>query len=651
MIIYETTKGQFVEDIECGLLIDKLEKNFQEKIGKTNTHELWSWQNSMQFMHMVMLDQSIPSDAGIALEYKLPTSSKRIDFLMSGRDENDHDSAIIIELKQWNSVEPVLDKDGVVRTILNGGLRETTHPSYQAWSYAKLISDYNAAVQEDQIHLHPCTYLHNYSLKDSDPLLNPHYQNYIKQAPVFSRHDLFKLREFIKKNIHFGDTRKVLYRIESGKLRPSQSLQDELLNMLKGNESFTLIDDQKVTYEAAKRLSIRSQIDDKKRVLVVKGGPGTGKSVIAINLLVSLLNQGLVAQYISKNAAPRNVYASKLKKSMKKSSIDHLFKGSGVYTSMEENTFDTLIVDEAHRLNEKSGLFGNLGENQMKEIIHSAKFSIFFIDEKQRIHIKDAGRIDTIKEFASIFDAEYSELTLNTQFRCDGSDDYLTWLDAVLDPTEIFTIPSSFDYDFQVYGSPTDLFEAIKAKNEIKNKSRLVAGYCWNWITKGKSDTKIHDIEIPKFEFSMSWNLANSTTWAIDPASIDQIGCIHTAQGLEFDYVGVIIGDDMRYENGRVITDFTKRARTDQSLKGIKKLHRQSPEKAQEIADEVIRNTYRTLMTRGQKGCYVFCVNKELNDYLKQKLSPASETHHETLYADTLVKIQGKVAEDKLDDN
>jgi hypothetical protein len=117
----------------------------------------------------------------------------------------------------------------------------------------------------------------------------------------------------------------------------------------------------------------------------------------------------------------------------------------------------------------------------------------------------------------------------------------------------------------------------------------------------------------------MSWNLGNTSTWAIDPNSIHEAGCIHTSQGLEFDYIGVVIGEDIKYEDG-IVTDYSKRAKTDQSLRGIKQLAKKDPQKAQEIADRIIKNTHRTLMSRGQKGCYIYCCDDKLRDYIKKRL-------------------------------
>jgi DUF2075 family protein len=177
-----------------------------------------------------------------------------------------------------------------------------------------------------------------------------------------------------------------------------------------------------------------------------------------------------------------------------------------------------------------------------------------------------------------------------------------------------------YDYDFKVFDNPVELFQAIVARNG-NNKARMVAGYCWDWIKAGQANPDVHDITIPEFGFEKSWNLGNTATWAIDPDSIEQIGCIHTCQGLEFDYVGVIIGDDMRFEDGCIITDPSKRAKTDSSLKGLKALMAQDPEEAKDVADKIIKNTYRTLMTRGMKGCYVYCTDKNLAKYLKERLS------------------------------
>ena len=621
MLIYEGTKDNFLMSVEQDTIAVEIENNIYERIHRhTAKNEFRAWENSMEYMYKVLNDREIPSDAGIAIEYNIPQTSKRVDFLISGYGKKESANIVLIELKQWDELEAIPGRDGLVETYTGNALRQVVHPSYQAWSYAMLISDYNASVQEGMVSIRPCAYLHNYRRHDQDPLDAEQYAIYLEDAPAFTRGEVTKLREFIKKNIQTGDNKELIYKIDSGRIKPSKSLQDSIAKMLKGNREFIMLDEQKVIYEEVLNEARQSVKDEKKRVLIIKGGPGTGKSVVAINLLAQLTKEDQFCQYVSKNSAPRNVYRKKLKGTIRKSSVDNMFKSSGVYTETESNMIDTILVDEAHRLNEKSGMFHNIGENQIKEIIHSAKCSVFFIDESQRVTLQDIGRISEIKKWAEKENARVKEMELASQFRCNGSNGYLAWLDHILQIRDSANYDmEGIDYEIRIFDSPKEMQELIVEKNRIsKNKARILAGYCWDWKKEGVNDTSVHDIIIDDFE--ISWNLKNTTTFAIDDDSINEAGCIHTSQGLEFDYVGVIIGNDMRYENGKIITDFTKRAKTDQSLKGIKKLYKENPEFAKKEADEIIKNTYRTLMTRGMKGCYVYCTDSQLSDYFKECL-------------------------------
>lgn len=619
MIVYDGIKSEFLNSVMNGTIAEEVRQRIFEKMGRTTPKsEFDSWKNSLSRMYMVLADTSIPDHAGIAIEYNVPQTSKRVDFIVSGYDADNQSNAVIIELKQWDELKKVDGKDALVETYTGGGLREVVHPCYQVWSYATLIRDYNKTVQDQNIVLSPCAYLHNYALKENDPILDEQYKEYIEEAPVFCERDALKLREFIHRFIQKGDDKKILYEIDHGKIRPSKSLQNAISNMLKGNCEFIMIDDQKVVYENILQLACKSKADMKKRTIIVEGGPGTGKSVVAINLLAELTKRGQFAQYASKNSAPRQVYSQKLKGNFKKSRVDIMFRSTGSYTEIENNYVDTILVDEAHRMNEKSGMFQNIGENQIKEVIHSSKCSVFFIDESQRVTMSDIGSVDEIKKWAKAESSEITQLKLLSQFRCNGSDGYLAWVDNTLEiqPTANYNL-EDIDYDIRVLDSPLEVRELIIEKNKINHRSRMLAGYCWDWIRDGKNNSKVHDIKIGDFE--MSWNLGNSI-FALDETSIDEIGCIHTSQGLEFDYVGLIIGDDMRYENHHIVTDFSKRAKTDQSMKGIKKLDKQDHCKAEEKADEIIKNTYRTLMTRGMKGCYIYCTDQNLRNYLKQKI-------------------------------
>lgn len=621
MLIYNGLKSDFMADTENDVLETKLYDTIKQKMNRsTGLSELNSWRNSLKEMYITLNDSAIPSDAGVAIEYNIPQTSKRVDFLISGYDDNNKGNVIIIELKQWEQLQAVEGHEAIVETYTGGANRRVVHPSYQAWSYAALIKDYNQYVQDEDVELHPCAYLHNYPRKDNDPLDAKQYEDILSDAPAFTYGQRDALRSFIKKNIKTGDGEDTLVKIEHGKIKPSKQLQDSICGMLKGNKEFIMLDEQKVVYETILNLSTKCQKDNKKRTIIVEGGPGTGKTVVAINLLAELTKRDQFAQYVSKNSAPRIVYGYKLKGSMKRNSVDNLFKGSGCYTDAPLNSIGTILADEAHRLNEKSGMFQNLGENQIKEIIHASRCSVFFIDESQRVTTSDIGSVEEIEKWAQKENSEVFRMELISQFRCNGSDGYLAWVDDVLQIRDTANYDlEGIDYDIRICDSPMEMEHIILEKNSIRNRARILAGYCWNWPKATRNDVNYHDIKIG--DYGISWNLDGGDAFAINPDSVHEAGCIHTSQGLEFDYVGVIIGDDMRYENGEIITDYSKRAKTDQSMKGIKGIAKNNPQEANRLADEIIKNTYRTLMTRGMKGCYVYCTDSKLSEYLKERLN------------------------------
>ena len=620
MIVYKATKADFIKHVDNDEISIAIERAYNRRIGKVKNSEKRAWKNSMLYMYKALNIPQIPDDATVAIEYRIPATSMRIDFILAGLDKSDKKNVVIIELKQWEEIDEVPDEDGIVKTFINKGKVRTTHASYQAWTYSCAIEDYNEGVEKNKIALHPCAYLHNYVKREHDPLTSQIYSNYLEKAPVYTQGEVIKLREFIARYVYKGDNEKALYDIEGGRIRPSKSLQDALKLMLDGNEEFKLMDNQKVVFEKIRKTVFKKMLSGKKNVFIIKGGPGTGKSVLAINLLVKLNSAGYVTQYVSKNSAPREVYQVKLKGNYTQKYIGSLFKGSGCFIDSQKDEIDVLLVDEAHRLNEKSGIFKNKGENQIKEIINSAKLSVFFIDEEQRVTLSDIGSIDEIRRLAKEAGANVIEDELTAQFRCNGSDGYLNWIDDVLELKNTANFDGfDFDYEIEVVDNPSEMREKILEKNKVNNKARLLAGYCWDWISKGNYNN--YDIVFPEYNFKMKWNLTSKEPWAIGKNSVNEIGCIHTCQGLEFDYVGVIIGEDLRYENNRVISDFSKRAKTDQSLKGIKKLYKNDKEKALEKADEIIKNTYRVLMTRGMKGCYIYCVDKELQKYIKDRIN------------------------------
>jgi len=630
MLVYSSDKTTFIDDVRRNLISDRIrDAMISRGQGSVSDSERRSWQQSLQYMKNVLEDAAIPGDAGIAIEYRIPQTSKRVDIIVSGLDQNRRETCVIVELKQWEHIETT-GKDAVVRTFLGGAQRETTHPSYQAWSYASLLQDFNATVQEDGIRLEPCAYLHN--CVDGTGVQDPHYQAYLTRAPVFLRHDEARLRQFIGQHVRYGDRTRLLYRIDQGRIRPSKDLANSLAQLMRGNREFLMIDDQKLTYEAALEVAALGQLESQaggeqgnKQVLIVEGGPGTGKSVVAINLLVELTTRYQTVHYVTPNRAPRQVYESRLTGTLTKSRFTNLFKGSASYDGANRNDLDVLLVDEAHRIVERSQ-YQKAGTNQTRDIIRAARTSVFFIDEDQRVTWKDTGSLEQIEHWAREQGATVQRAVLQSQFRCNGSDGYLAWVDRVLHVRDTAQDDlAGIAYHLEVMDSPATLRDRIIALNKQGNKARIVAGYCWDWVSK--KDPMAWDITFPEYDFRMRWNLNNDEGRYLEKThSIDQIGCIHTVQGLEMDYVGVIIGPDLIVRNGRVITQPLERASTDRSLHGYKAARKVEPAEANARADAIIKNTYRTLMSRGLKGCFIYCTDPETQAYFREQIAAAVVT-------------------------
>ena len=599
MIVYNANKRLFVQDVRTGVIATKILNLIREKgLCAGNDREFASWQNSMQFMRNIIDDNEIDDDVQVAIEYNIPQTSKRVDFIIIGADSKEKDNIVIVELKQWTKAE-VVDDDMhfSVRTFVANDKRIVCHPSYQAYSYSRFLANYSQSIHDKNIHLVPCAYLHNYMPAYKHVLAADIYKEWYSTAPFFIMDEVQQFTEFVKKYV----TRKssngdLLYQIENGRIRPTKSLQDALS-------------------AAPLAMSMQCLKDRKKRTILIQGGPGTGKSVLAVNLLMHFITCACNAAYVTKNKAPREAFLSILSKNKAENiaEIGQLFRSPFGLSKVPANSYDCLIVDEAHRLVKK--MYGDWGgENQVKECINASLLTIFMLDEDQAVTTKDIGSTEEIKKWclelgSGIVMREETKLT--SQFRCNGSDAYIQFVDNLLQRNEE-NVPislSELNYDFRVFDDPCQMREALREKSAINNKARMVAGYCYDWNVKnGRGDI---DIELPG-GFQAKWNLAR--VWAINPKSFDEVGCIHTAQGLEFDYVGVLIGKDLTYDKvtGRVVTDKSAISQDDNSS-GIRTA-------SDADARRLILNTYKTLLTRGQKGCYVYCEDDSLREYFKKSL-------------------------------
>lgn len=613
MIIYKSNAAQFMNNVDNNVIVEKIEKQYVEKLGhKEAANERRSWNNSMQFMETIVRRSGVPGDCGILIEYNIPSTSKRIDFVISGHDEKQSSNFVIIELKQWEKAEAT-DKDAIVETLLNGSICETTHPAYQAYSYKKFLNDMNASIYEGDIKAVSCAYLHNYEKQDPEPLLSEQYQEIIDDTPLFFSSDAKKLEAFVKKYVGKGKGMDILYEIEHGRIKPSKKLVDCVAEMFDGNPAYTLLDEQKVAYE---NIIDIARSASEKTAIVIYGGPGTGKSVVAMNAFVTLLKDDLNIRFVAPNASFKEsiIYNLTVNSSRyNKDRAEKLFSGSGSYYQSKNNEFDVLICDEAHRL-KKKGAYQYRGESQVEDLVRAARVSVFFIDDKQSVRPDDEGSEERIRLACEKYGAKFSSVELKAQFRCSGAEGYMNWVDNTLQLAET----ANFDgwdegaYDFRIFDDPNELYKAICERNDEGYDARMLAGFAWPWTyaKDGNKDAEVPDVVMPEYHFAMPWNSrTDQYSWAHDKSKRDQIGCIHTCQGLEFDYVGVIIGNDLRYDP---TTNAVYASITDYHDKKGK----QGLKNDESTLTQYIKQIYRVLLTRGMKGCYVFCRDVSLRDYL-----------------------------------
>ncbi len=616
MIIYNDSLKDFREHVTLNMMQDLLVNSLREKgISGGSQSEINSWNNSLHFMKDVLEDNYFDADCQVAIEYNIPQTSKRVDFMIMGNDDN-VDHVVIVELKQWAKVEKV--DDNCDHSIMSD-LRKhepVAHPSYQAYSYKRLILDYcdDKIVSENT--LKPCAYLHNMS-EDFRPIIEDDlYKEWTTEAPVFLQKDVLKMRSFIKKYVHKkAIDGSLLYKIEEGRLKPTKSLQDALDSMLCGNEEFYMIDEQVVAYDKIMKAIKESSKDNNKHVIIITGGPGTGKSVLAINVLARcIIDLGLNATYITKNMAPRKCYTKLLSKGNAKKaiSLDKAIQSPHNLPKTINNGIDVGIYDEAHRMQKKPYMYA--GDDMLRDAIKASKVSVFFVDEDQRITTKDIYDVDTIIEYSKQENAiVHKPYELVSQFRCDGSDGYISFVNNLLEIKQTANYNFEFNkLDVKIFIDPNKMRDELRELNKINNKTRMIAGYCYDWNVKNKKGD--WDI-ILENGFKAKWNLEKDDYWAVNPESFEEVGCIHTCQGMEFDYVGVIIGKDLYYKDGHVLTNRNAVSKDDKSS-GIRLKNT-----SDELADKLIRRTYKVLLTRGLKGCYIYCEDEALREYLMTRIS------------------------------
>jgi uncharacterized protein len=620
MRLYAGSSQQFVMDTIQNQIADKLRNAFFTYYRfNPSPGEVMSWRNSLRSISQVFQYAKL-MDHGVLLEYQLPLTSRRLDCMVMGRDRKGLDNAVIVELKQWESCEKA-DGENEVLTWIGGSKREVLHPSAQVGRYAMYLRDgHTAFYEKSPITLNACTYLHNYSFHERDVLLADKFREVMINFPLFSSDDVDSLKDYLKEKLEAGRGLDVLSRVEGGKYRPSKKLMDHVGQVIKGASEYVLLDEQVIVYDKVFACTRKGFHDKQKTAIIIKGGPGTGKSIIAINLMADLLLQGYNAHYATGSRA----FTQTLRKIIgARGAIQ--FKYFNSYTDAEQNAIDVLICDEAHRIRKTSNTrFAPKTEEsdspQVQEIISAGKVSVFLIDDNQIVRPDEIGSVEYIRANALAARCSLHEYELEVQFRCSGSEAFVNWVNNTLGIMKSANViwNGLEDFDFRILDSPKFLENAIRQKVQEGFTARMTAGFCWKWSKKPNPDgTLKNDVVIGNYR--RPWNarpeatrlargIPKATLWAYDPSGIDQIGCIYTAQGFEFDYVGVIFGKDLVY-------DFDG-----QRWNGIgENSYDPGVRRAGNRVAELIKNTYRVLLSRGMKGCYVCFLDRDTERFVRSR--------------------------------
>lgn len=658
-VLYKEMQSQFISDVERSLVSRKMRHAAEQAGIHSAENEIASWENNAPHIAR-LLTQCGAKDSYVTFEFLVPFSRKRIDCMIYGKGDDDSENVIHIELKQWsNKTVGVADSDGNFRVddVVNRqsddvifnveaftghANRIVAHPSQQVKGYQGYLSNFIEVFSNHEVSLTGLAYCYNYKKNDTkNPayLYDEKYAKLLSQFPTYAKDQFDELTEKLTKLLKNGDGLSIFNKVDKSPIRPSKKLLEEVSTMIENGDtsSFELIEEQLVArnmiLDKIRKMISDKDDDFKKSVIIVKGGPGTGKTVIALHLMAELSkftnnNHGLNVQYATKskpllegvryqiNPGARIMFHNVL------NYIPNLVK---------ENSVDVLLVDEAHRIQKTPNHQYTKPENrtdlpQVDAIIRSAKVTVFFIDDKQAIRGVEIGSTNLIKEAAERFGAHVEECELTAQFRCNGCDDYMKWIDHILYNEPITSDFNLKEFNLRVFDDIQEMYNKLVEQNNIEGQdARLMAGFCWPWSTNVVDGDLVKDVQIG--DFAMPWETSDKVPyakltkkypkwfeWAYKPLGIEQVGCIYTAQGFEFSYAGVIIGQDLKYDKttGKVITD--KNACKDPVLK-------RSVKEANMTFDDYVRNIYRVLMTRGMKGCYLYICDENLRNYMKQLLA------------------------------
>ncbi|MEU7168277.1 DUF2075 domain-containing protein [Streptomyces morookaense] len=578
--------------------------------------EARSWERSIPVLAAALNDAGLGA-VEVILEYALPLNSKRADAVLAGvHPLTGEPSYVVVELKQWSQAEP--DEDDTALCRLDGYARPVLNPIEQVRRYCEYIANFNGALAEHADRISGVAYLHNATEFGVGGLRAIECDARGQLYTAERRGEFLDYLRSKLSNVTPGAA--AADEFLSGKPVPSKQLMSVAAEEVRKCGNFTLLDEQQVAYRMVLNAVRKAKQSDHKEVVVVTGGPGTGKSVIALSLLGELYRQGFPALHATGSQA----FTTTMRKvaGARKREVKDLFKYFNSFMAAEKNALDVLICDEAHRIRETSAnrytrAAHRTGKAQVNELIDAARVPVFLLDEHQVVRPGELGTVAEIEAAAAAKGLVCRVVPLDSQFRCGGSDAYLRWVVRLLGLAQ--GGPVVWDPDdrmqLRVADGPEEMESFLEGCRAQGYEARITAGYCWPWSKEPKPGEPLAaDVVINGW--ARPWNLRGdrgiagappSALWATDPAGFGQVGCVYTAQGFEYDWSGVIIGPDLVWRRGRWITD--RSASKDPVFK------KSTPDAD---VDRLIRNTYKVLLTRGMVGTVVYSTDPETQEKLRE---------------------------------
>lgn len=616
MPLYRGSIIQLRAKIDNGSLVPVLSEQYRHQLGHSAPPaEVRAWERSLDVLAADLMDAGLGSVEAL-VEYQLPLTSKRADVVLCGHHpRTGQDQYVVVELKQWSRAVPLDDTDNIV--VLEG-TGERLHPLEQVRTYCTHMMDFLAALAGSRNAVSGVAYLHNATDLDVEALFD-YPQNQLGRLFTGQRRGQFL--DFLRDQLSDEAGAAAADRLLSSSVRPSRQLLTLAAEEVQHREQFVLLDEQRVAYELVLRAVERSYRANTKEVIVVTGGPGSGKSVIALSLLGELSRQGRTVLHATGSSA----FTQTLRRvaGQRAPRVKQMFKYFNQFIDAEQNGLDVLICDEAHRLRETSANRYTApklrtGKPQVAELIDAARVPVFLLDEHQVVRPGELGTVADIKNAATSIGLTTRIVELDGQFRCGGSRAYEHWVLRLLGLESRGPAVWEGDdaFDLRTVTGPSIMEELLRSRLAAGFGARMAAGYCWQWSDPTPGGLEL-DVQIGNWH--KPWNNKKPTShagapgtpfWASDPAGFEQVGCVYTAQGFEYDYAGVIMGPDLVWRNDHWVAR-PERSHDNQAKRG-------TPEQF----DLAVRNTYKVLLTRGMLGTVVFSTDRETQELL-ESLIPA----------------------------